>query len=123
MLEYSSLLFIIPTLFSWYKNNIDYGNAFLFLTYTSYNYHIKSNYKIKNWKFWIDQFAIFNVVLIGTYNYILYCKTCSKIIVFICFISCIILYLYNKNLLSNRIHLIIHILGIIGHNIIIYNLL
>ena len=37
MLEYSAaLLFIIPAIYAWIKNNIDYGNGFLFLIITSY---------------------------------------------------------------------------------------
>ena len=143
MLEYSSLLFIIPAVYAWYKNNIGYGNAFLFLTLTSYNYHKSinstSNDKIifdnlynnlfntlfnnitTNWKFWIDQFAIFNVVSIGIYYYNLRCNYYSQISIFICFIGCIILYLINKKYLDNTIHLIIHILTLIAHNIIIFN--
>ena len=75
MLQYSALLFIILSFYSWNKNNIDYGNGFLFLTITSYIWHSSNKYDYsKNWRFWIDQFAIFNIVLIGTYNYIIYCK-------------------------------------------------
>jgi len=124
MLEYTAFLFIIPAIFGWYKNNIDYGNAFLFLTITSYIWHSsnKNNY-LKNWRFWIDQFAIYNIVLIGTYNYIMYCKNYyCKLFIFICFISCIIIYLINLKLIDDRIHFLIHILTFIAHSIIIFSL-
>lgn len=52
MLEYSALLFIIPAVYAWYKNNIDYGNAFIFLTITSYIYHKNNKYNyLINWRF------------------------------------------------------------------------
>jgi len=143
MLEYSALLFIIPALYAYYKNNLEYGNAFLFLIITSYVYHrsYKSNItniiitsdtrdtndtsdtynKYNNFSFWIDQFAIFNIVLIGIYHYITYCKNYyCKIFIFIGFISCIILYLLNKINFNEDIHLYIHIITLIVHTTIIY---
>ena len=123
MLEYSALGFIIPTIYAWYKNNIDYGNAFLFLTITTYIWHSCNKYNyIINWRFWIDQFAILNIVLTGTYHYIIYCKNYyCQVFIFICFISCIILYLINLKYIDDRIHVIIHLLTVIAHNIIIFN--
>ena len=124
MLEYSALLFMILAFCSWNKNNIDYGNGFLFLTITSYIWHNSNKYDYsKNWRFWIDQFAIFNIVLIGVYNYIIYCKNYyCKLFIFICFISCIIIYLLNLQIIDDKLQLIIHILTIIGHSIIIFSL-
>ena len=123
MLEYTALLFIALSVFAWNKNNIDYGNGFLFLTITSYIWHSSNKYDyIKNWRFWFDQFAIFNIVLIGIYNYIMYCNNFyCKLIIFICFISCIILYLLNLKIIDDRIHLIIHLLTIFAHTLIIFN--
>ena len=120
MLEYSALLFIILAFCSWNKNNIDYGNGFLFLTITSYIWHSSNKYDYsKNWRFWIDQFAVLNIVLIGIYNYIIYCKNYyCKLIIFICFISCIIIYLLNLQIIDDKLQLIIHILSIIAHSII-----
>ena len=137
MLEYSALLFIIPGLYAYYKNNIEYGNAFLFLIITSYVYHrsyksnitniintndiIHTNNKYNNFSFWIDQFAIFNIVLIGIYHYITYCKNYyCKIFIFIGFISCIIVYLLNKINFNEDIHLYIHVITLIVHTTIIY---
>ena len=124
MLQYSALLFIILSFCYWNKNNIDYGNGFLFLTITSYIWHSSNKYDYsKNWRFWIDQFAIFNIVLIGVYNYIIYCKNYyCKLFIFICFISVIILYLLNLQIIDYRIQLIIHILTFIAHSIIIFSL-
>ena len=124
MLQYSALLFIILSFYSWNKNNIDYGNGFLFLTITSYIWHNSNKYDYsKNWRFWIDQFAIFNIVLIGVYNYIIYCKNYyCKLFIFICFISCIIIYLLNLQIIDDKLQFIIHILTIIGHSIIIFSL-
>ena len=124
MLQYSALLFIILSFYSWNKNNIDYGNGFLFLTITSYIWHSSNKYDYsKNWRFWIDQFAVLNIVLIGIYNYIIYCKNYyCKLIIFICFISCIIIYLLNCEFNDDKLQLIIHILTIIGHSIIIFSL-
>ena len=124
MLQYSALLFIILSIYSWNKNNIDYGNGFLFLTITSYIWHSSNKYDYsKNWRFWIDQFAVLNIVLIGIYNYIIYCKNYyCKLIIFICFISCIIIYLLNLQIIDDKLQLIIHILTIIGHSIIIFSL-
>ena len=121
MLEYSALLFIIPAVYAWYKNNIDYGNAFIFLTITSYIWHTNNKYNcLTNWRFWIDQFAVLNIVLIGIYHYITYCNNyVCKLIIFICFISVIILYLLNLKIIDKRIQLIIHLLTFIAHNIII----
>jgi hypothetical protein len=123
MLEYSGLLFIIPAIHAWYKNNIDYGNAFLFLSITSYIWHSCNKYKynyLTNWRFWIDQFAILNIVLTGIYHYITYCTDYyCKLFIFICFISVIILYLLNLKIIDDRIHLVIHLLTVIAHDIII----
>ena len=125
MLEYSSLLFIIPAFYAWYMNNIDYGNAFLFLTFTSYNYHKSNNYIENTWRFWVDQFAVINLILIGTYNYITYCTNYyCKIFIFIGFISCIILHLLNKLIINDKqssvlVHLAIHIITFIVHIIIV----
>ena len=124
MLQYSALLFIILSFYSWNKNNIDYGNGFLFLTITSYIWHSSNKYDYsKNWRFWIDQFAVLNIVLIGIYNYIIYCKNYyCKLFIFICFISCIIIYLLNLQIIDDKLQFIIHILTIIGHSIIIFSL-
>ena len=125
MLEYSALLFIIPAVYAWYKNNLDYGNAFLFLTITSYIYHTSNKYMETTWRFWIDQFAILNIVLIGLYNYITYCKNYyCKLFIFICFISCIILHLLNKFIINEKtfseiIHLSIHLVTFVAHSLII----
>ena len=124
MLQYSALLFIILSFYSWNKNNIDYGNGFLFLTITSYIWHSSNKYDYsKNWRFWIDQFAIFNIVLIGIYNYIMYCNNFyCKLTIFICFITVIILYLLNFKIIDDRIQMIIHFLTIIAHTLIIFSL-
>jgi hypothetical protein len=123
MLEYSGLLFIIPAVHAWYKNNNDYGNAFIFLTITTYIWHSCNQYNyIINWRFWLDQFAILNIVLTGIYHFIKYCTNYyCQIFIFICFISCIILYLLNLKIIDDRIHLLIHLLTVIAHNIIIFN--
>ena len=109
MLEYSALLFIIPAVYAWYKNNIDYGNAFIFLTITSYIYHKNNKYNyLINWRFWIDQFAIFNVVLIGTYYYFYQFNNMMilfKILIPLFCISCLILYIY-KSIIKPYIYLI-----------------
>ena len=125
MLEYSALLFIIPAVYAWYKNNLDYGNAFLFLTITSYIYHNSNKYMETTWRFWIDQFAILNIVLIGIYNYIYYCTNYyCQIFIFICFIGCIILHLLNKffvdeNNINKILHISIHVITFIAHSLII----
>ena len=123
MLQYSGLLFIIPSIYAWYKNNIDYGNAFIFLTITTYIWHSSNKYDyLKNWRFWIDQFAILNIVLIGIYHYITYCNNYyCKIFIFILFISVIILYLLNLKIIDDRIHLVIHLFTFIAHNLIIFS--
>ena len=124
MLEYSALLFIILSFFAWNKNNIDYGNGFLFLTITSYIWHSSNkNDYIKNWRFWIDQYAILNIVLIGMFHYIMYCKNyyCQLVIV-MCFISVILLYLLNLKIIDYRLQLIIHLLTFIAHSLILFSL-
>jgi len=124
MLEYSAiLLFIIPAIYAWIKNNIDYGNGFLFLIITSYIWHSSNKYNyLKNWRFWIDQFAVLNIVIIGIYHFIIYCSNYYyRLIVYICFIGCILLYLFNWNYIDDRIQLIIHLLTFIAHNIIIFS--
>jgi hypothetical protein len=124
MLEYSALLFIILAFYAWNKNNIDYGNAFLFLTITSYIWHTSNKYDyIKNWRFWIDQFAIFNIIIIGIYNYIMYCENYyCKLFIFICFISVFVIYLLNFQIIDYRLQLTIHLLTIMAHSLIIFSL-
>ena len=123
MLQYSGLFFIIPAIYAWYKNNIDYGNAFIFLTITTYIWHSSNKYDyIVNWRFWIDQFAILNIVLTGIYHFIIYCTNYyCQIFIFILFISVIILYLLNLKIIDDRIHLVIHLFTFIAHNIIIFS--
>ena len=163
MLEYSSLIFIIPALYALYKNNINYANAFLFLTIASFIYH-KNNilfleksgindsnnsnnfqlsgindlsharlYEIlysgnimnqfKNWRYWLDQFAIFILFVISVYYYINYCNEYNcQLIIFICFISGIVLFLLNIHINNNKIHLVVHLLACISYNIIIFSL-
>jgi len=130
MLEYSSLLFIVPALYALSKNILEYFNGFIFLIITSYIHHSKPiDYKINNQInkpcfFWIDQFAIWNIVIMGTYNYFQYCDNIiCKIAVPVCCLSCVCLYFYNKNTLqTNLIHAYIHILAIIGHILIIFSI-
>jgi hypothetical protein len=123
MLQYSGLFFIIPAIYAWYKNNIDYGNAFIFLTITTYIWHSSNKYDyIVNWRFWIDQFAILNIVLTGIYHFIFYCTNYyCQIFIFILFISVIILYLLNLKIIDDRIHLVIRLFTFIAHNIIIFS--
>ena len=126
MLKYSALEFIIPSIYAWSKSNIDYGNGFFFLLLTSYIWHSRTkNEKLKNPNFWwVDQFCVLNIVLIGLYNYYTYCKNILFIIIVptLCLI-CFGLYIYNENFVDDdRIHLIIHILSIIGHCMIIYSI-
>jgi len=114
MLEYSALLFIVPALYAYYKNNIDYGNAFLFLTITSYIWHSKTiKEKINNpiyW--WIDQFGIYNIVLIGLYYYLNNFNNMNlffKILIPLCCLGCIVLYIYNNDIINDdRIHFCLH---------------
>jgi hypothetical protein len=131
MLEYTVLFFIIPALYALSKNIFEYFNGFIFLIITSYIYHSKPiDYKINNNQinkinfFWIDQFAMWNIVIMGTYNYFQYCDNIiSKIVVPVCCLGCACLYLYNKYTLQNNlIHSYIHALAIIGHSLIIFGI-
>jgi len=126
MLKYSALGFIIPTIYAWSKNNIEYGNGFFFLFLTSYTWHCRTkDNKLKNYKFWwIDQFGVLNIVLIGLYNYYTYCNNIIfKIIIPILCLICPCLYIYNEKFVDDdRIHLIIHIITVIAHCMIIYGI-
>jgi hypothetical protein len=128
MLEYSALLFIIPAIYAWYKNNIDYGNAFIFLTITSYIWHSKTvKEKLKTPNFWwIDQFGVYNIVLIGSYHYFYQFNNMMilfKILIPLFFLSCIIIYIYNDDIINDEIlHFYIHFITFICHNMIIFNI-
>jgi len=124
MLELSAIGFLIPTIYAWSKKNIDYGNGFFFLFLTSYTWHCKTKLeKLENSYFWwIDQFCVLNIVLIGSYNYYTYCNNliCKILIPILC-LTCFFLYIYNEVFVDDdRIHLIIHTIAIITHCMIIY---
>ena len=120
-LKLTSLLLILPALYSWSKHKIGYGYAFYFLSLTSYIYHSESLVfeNTKKVDFWIDQIALWNVVLIGLYYYLFYCKNLiSRILVPILCFSCLVIYILNSKITDSRLHMLIHIITIIGHSII-----
>lgn len=121
----SSLLLILPALYAWSKNKIGYGYAFYCLCITSYIYHSESLVfeDTKKVDFWIDQIAVYNVVLIGLYYYLFYCKNLiSRIVVPILCFSCLVIYILNSKITDSRLHMLIHIITIIGHSMIIHSL-
>jgi hypothetical protein len=125
ILQYSCLLFCIPALYAWSKDILGYSNAFIFLTITSYIWHRRTNdEKNKNPKFWwVDQFAVYHIVLVGLFYYMENYNTMItiyKILIPLCCLGCLILYIYNDNIINDdRIHMVIHILTFIGHTMII----
>jgi len=121
----SSLLLILPALYAWSKNKIGYGYAFYCLCITSYIYHKRPYLEQANNKFnfWVDQVAVYNVVLIGLYYYLFYCKNLiSRILVPILCFSCLVIYILNSKITDSRLHMLIHIITIIGHSMIIHSL-
>ena len=120
-LKITSLLLILPALYAWSNNIIQYGYAFYFLSLTSYIYHNESLVfeNTKKVDFWIDQIALWNVILIGTYYHYTYCQNkILKIIVPILCFSCLVIYIINYKIYDSRLHMLIHIITIIDHIII-----
>jgi hypothetical protein len=128
VLFFTSFIFITNTLTAFYKKYYFYSLLFFCLTITSLQVH-STHIMHANI---IDKFVISFIVLYG--GYMLYKKSNKSIslniFIIITFLACLLLYIYGyftKNfcfhpdtIVANKYHVLMHIIGSIGHNAIIF---
>jgi hypothetical protein len=128
ILFYSSLFFITNILLALYKKYYFYAILFVNLLITSLIVHTNDNFYTNT----IDKCSIVFIVLYG--GYILYKKSNKSIslniFIIITFLACVLLYIYGyftnnfcfhpDTIVANKYHVLMHIIGSIGHNAIIF---
>lgn len=127
---YSSLFFITNIIIAYYYDEYVYLLLFAALLITSLVTHFTQN----KWSIYLDKSVIFMIIVYGFYvfmNKCVYIETNKQFlfatIIFATFWSCVILYLSNLSntpisfcgVFGNFLHVIIHILGSVGHNMIV----
>jgi hypothetical protein len=127
VLFFTSFIFIINTLAALYKKYYFYSFLFFCLTITSLQYHSTHTMYANI----IDKIVIAGIVLYG--GYMLYKKSDKSIsiniFIIITFLACVFLYIYGcftnnycfhpDAIVANNYHALMHIVGSIGHNLII----
>lgn len=128
ILFFTSFIFIINTLAALYKKYYFYSFLFFGLTITSLQYHSTHTMHANI----IDKVVIAGIVLYG--GYMLYKKSDKSISINIFiitnFLACVFLYIYGcftnnycfhpDSIIANNYHVLMHIIGSIGHNFIIF---
>ena len=131
MLIYSSLIFITNAIAAYVKGYYVYSFLFCVLTITSVIFHSTNNKYVRVF----DQLAVLSIILCGAY--ILYTKiynykwTHTQLLLIIStFVLCAYLYVYgsiariyhcsNEFDISQKSHCGIHLIGSLGHHIIIF---
>ena len=125
----SSLVFITNIITAYYKQQYFYSSLFFLLTITSVFFHSKSNiyYNL------IDKISIFSVFYYGSYQLsrkISYENTPVIILIVASFLATIYLYFYGflvseycfhkDKQIGDRYHALLHLIGSIGHHLIIF---
>jgi hypothetical protein len=136
LLVFSSFMFLTNVLTAIYKASYIYSFLFLFLTRTSILYHYNDKTNVEG--FFLDQIAIYCVVIYGFY--LLFTKIiktkwnmvkCGIILfIFITFILSVYLFYYgfftetlcyDKNkYISNMYHCLLHLISSLGNHLIIF---
>jgi hypothetical protein len=123
MLACSSLIFVSNVGHSIYKKSYAYTSSFSLLVVSSVMWH---GTRITLW-FWIDQIALYNLVIVSIFMRRYLSKKYNDINIFV-FIICLVLYGFEKVFFRNNLvldticHMLIHFIGCIGQHIILYNL-
>lgn len=107
-------LFISNVVHCMLKQKYEYALAFLFLTFTSF---LVWSYVINRTSYWIDQFAIYSVVLIGAFYATklegLYLYTAVASIILVGFVHA-----YGVTYETSEYHHLVHVLSSFGHHVI-----
>ena len=112
-------LFIANSVHCFLKYKILYGLAFLFLTVSSSV--VWSDFNYNSAKYWIDQLAIYLVVLIGGYNSLNLDRI--HFIFAVMSILCVIgIHWAGSVLKSDKYHHLVHVLSSFGHHVILLGL-
>ena len=123
MLACSSLIFVSNVGHSIYKKSYAYTSSFSLLVVSSVMWH---GTRITLW-FWIDQIALYNLVIVSIFMRRYLSKKYNDINIFV-FIICLGLYAIEKVFFQNNLvldticHMLIHFIGCIGQHIILYGL-
>jgi len=125
----SSIVFITNIITAYYKQDFIYSSLFFMLTITSVFFHSKPNiyYNI------IDKISIFSVFLYGSYQLsrkISSEKTLPILLIVASFLATIYLFFYGfwfqnycfheDKQIANQYHALLHLIGSIGHHLIIF---
>ena len=126
----SSLFFVTNVHHLSYKQHPYYKLSFIHLTITSLLYH---SFRDSIFFYYFDQLAVYNIVLLGGYEYYKYLNrdsnniyTSSSLINVTSFISVILLYIYGycrkENttcIYQDNCHSLLHAITSVGHHAII----
>ena len=126
----SSLFFVTNVHHLSYKQHPYYKLSFILLTVTSLLYH---SFRDVIFFYYLDQLAVYNIVLLGGYEYYKYLNrdsnniyTSSSLINVTSFISVILLYIYGycrkENttcIYQDNCHSLLHAITSVGHHAII----
>lgn len=125
---FTSLLFITNSILAYINKHYVYAGLFALLTITSFLFKFKTN----NYTFIIDKIAIILVIFYGSYVLYQNINTISKTYltaIVSTFVATILLYYYGykkscfcfdkDNCISENYHALLHIIGSIGHSMII----
>jgi len=127
ILAISSLIFTTNVIAAIYKSNYLYATLFAILTVTSVAFHSKNN---RTLIMAMDKIAIYSIILYGGYVcYNMNIERWKKGIIISTFLFCIGVYYYGyvekdfcfhpDKTIGNQYHAILHLVGSIGHNMII----
>jgi hypothetical protein len=114
---YSSFLFLIISILSYLCKHYAYSYYFLLLLYTSILFRYDKNI----YTYYLDQLSILLIILYGGSQYIKkYKSNFYNRIIFLSFISTLLIYLYNSLHENNEFwHSMIHSITFIAHSMII----
>lgn len=119
----SSLLFFTNFIHNTYYQQYVYAWLFLLLTVTSVFIHSEifmESFEIHNFILFIDKMVVLNIFFYGSY---LYSKNGISVIPILSVVLVTLLYtkIYNNTKEeSENIHMIMHIIGCLGHHVIIH---